>query len=256
MIDIAIKAAREAGQILRENFQNSNSITIKSDNSFQTRIDKLAEEKIITTIKSSHPDHSINAEESGMSQTKSKYLWLVDPLDGTTNYATHIPFFSTSISLLENGQLVLGVVYDPLNDELFTAKQGEGTYLNDLKIQVSDTSSISAFKIGYSRSGSSKKLFSEVFSRAENQVRTPKILGSTALQLSYVAAGRLDADFSFAQSPWDISAGTLLINEAGGKVTDFENKPWSLSTKNIIASNGKNHDGLLKILNSTPGDVK
>jgi len=247
-LEVAKKAAQEAGEILREHFQKSNAVTLKVDKSFQTKVDKLAESRIISTIKDSFPDHSINAEESGLSSASSKYLWLIDPLDGTTNYATHVPFFSVSIALVENGNLKLGVVYDPNNKELFHAELGNGSWLNDSPIKVSETNKLNEFKLGYSRSGRAKEMFADIFAKAEKLTRTPKILGSTALQLCYVASGRLDADISFSQEPWDIAAGVLMIQEAGGIVTDFSGSPWSINSKDVVVSNDKIHEELLKIL--------
>jgi len=245
-LDVAKKAAKEAGKILLEYFQESNEVTLKEDKSFQTKIDKLAEEKIISIVKENFPDHSINAEESGLSDSRSSYLWLVDPIDGTTNYVTHLPFFSVSIALVENKNLKTAVIYDPNNAELFHAELGKGAWLNEDKLKISDKSKLNEFKLGYSRSGRAKTRFADTFAKVEKVTRTPKILGSTALQLGYVAAGRLDADISFSQEPWDIAAGVLLVQEAGGKVTDFEGKPWSLELENILASNGKIHAELLQ----------
>ena len=248
-LEVAIEAAKEAGKILSESFQKSNTVTLKEDKSFQTEVDRSSEAKITSIIKEAFPNHSINAEESGLSQVSSKYLWLIDPLDGTTNYATHVPFFSISIALASEGKAALGVVYDPIHEEMFTAKAGERAKLNGGQIEVSETNNLMKSQVGYSRSGRVKEKFADLFARMEKASRTPKILGSTALQLCYVAAGRLDADLSFAQEVWDVAAGVLILREAGGKVTDFSGKVWNLEMKDVVATNGKIHSQLLEVLN-------
>ncbi len=248
-LEVAVRAAKEAGEILKENFPKANPIAFKEGGSWVTEIDKLSERKIISIIKESFPDHSINAEESGLSGGPSKYTWVVDPLDGTTNFATKIPFFSISIALAEDNILKLGVVYDPIHDEIFTTEREKNPRLNDVPITVSKTENFKGSMIGYSRPSHSKKEFIDIFPKVEKRARGPRILGSTALQLCYVASGRFDADISLSQRPWDISAGALIVKEAGGKVTDLSGEDWGLEIGNIVASNGKIHDELLAILN-------
>jgi len=247
-LEVAIRAAKAAGSIIREEFGKSSTITLKKDESFQTQADRLSEEKIISIIKASFPNHSICAEESGLLEKKSKQLWIIDPLDGTTNFATRIPFFSVSIALVENKRVKLGVVYDPNKDEVFTAEFGKGAKLNESIIRVSATSKLSKSMIGYSRSSQAKERFIDVFQKVEKVARTPKVLGSTALQLCYVADGRLDADISLSQEPWDIAAGSLVIKEAGGTISNIEGKEWALDISDIVASNGKIHEELLAVL--------
>jgi myo-inositol-1(or 4)-monophosphatase len=249
-LEVAIKAAKEAGKILRNEFGKVAAVTLKEDESFQTEADRLSEEKIISIIKTNFPDHSICAEESGLRQKHSKYLWLIDPLDGTTNFVTKIPFFSISITLVKNGIPLLGVVYDPTHEELFTAEVGKRASLNGLPIEVSETNNLLESMIGYSRYSSAKGRFVDTYPEVERATRTPKILGSTSLHFCYVANSRLDAAITFSQKPWDITAGSLIVEEAGGKVTDLKGKSWKIETKNVLASNGKIHDELIKILNS------
>lgn len=248
-LEVAIKAAKEAGKILKKHFHQPNKITLKADKSFVTQADKLAEEKIISIIKENFPDHSINAEESGLVQKNSEYLWLIDPLDGTTNYATHVPFFTVSVALVFNKKIQIGVVFDPIHGELFSASVNEGAYLNNSPIKVSEKGELALSIIGYSRPSSLKDKFTIIFPSIEIKTRGPKILGSTALQLCYVASNRLDADVSFSQQPWDLAAGVLVIEEAGGKASDFEGNPWSIDSKDILATNGKIHDEILEIIN-------
>lgn len=247
-LEVAIAAAKEAGEILNKHFLHKDPVILKKDKSFQTEADKLSEKKIISIIKENFPDHSINAEESGLSKKDSKYLWLIDPLDGTTNYTTGVPFFSVSIALAEGGEVKLGMVYDPVHKEMFTAEIEEGSKLNNTSIKVSEANDKSKFMVGYSRQGL-KEEFIKIFSKVERVVRTPKILGSTALQLCYVAAGRLDADVSLNQNPWDLAAGVFIVKKAGGNVTTVLGDEWDLLGKDILASNGKIHDEILRIIN-------
>ena len=248
-LEVAIKAAKEAGEILKNNFQRESSVTLKEDGSFQTEADRLSEEKINLIIKESFPTHSILAEESGLSQKKSTYLWLIDPLDGTTNYTIKFPFFAASIALAKEGVVQLGVIYNPILNDLFVAERSAGATLNDSPIKVTDKENLAKTFIGYSRSQKKKKEFAQIFPKVELATRTPKILGSVALQLCYVANGVLDASVSLIANSWDTAAGALIVEEAGGKITDLKGNKWSLDSENIFASNGKIHDELLAILN-------
>jgi myo-inositol-1(or 4)-monophosphatase len=247
-LEVAISAAKEGGEVLKKYFGELDKVVVKSDKSFQTEADTLSEKKIISIIKDSFPDHTIKGEESGLTNEGSKYVWLIDPLDGTTNFVTGIPFFSVSIALVIDEKPVLGVVYDPNNNQLFEAEVGKGGEVNGQPIKVSEASKLSESMIGYARPGKTKGKFVEVFSKVEPATRTPKILGSMVIHLSYVSSGRLDAAILFSPNPWDFAAGALIVEEAGGKVTDFEGKPWSLDSKNILASNGRIHQELLDIL--------
>ena len=249
-LEVTIKAAKEAGKILKENFHKVNPVTVKTGGSWVTEIDKLSESKIISVIRENFPGHSINAEESGFSKETSEYLWLVDPLDGTTNYARGVPIFAVSIALAHKGKVRLGVVYDPMQDELYTAEAEKSAQLNGLPAVVSETKNLSDFMVGYARPLVKKEQLAKIFQKVEKVTRTPKILGSMALHLGYVAAGRSDVAILLSPNPWDLAAGALIVEEAGGKVTDFEEKPWSLESKNLVASNGKIHEQLLEILNS------
>lgn len=248
-LEVAIKAAKEAGKILITRFEGSNPTSIKKDKSLVTESDKLAEKKIISIIKKHFPEHSIKAEESGFSDKKSEYLWVIDPLDGTTNYARKVPFFSVSIALIEKEQLKVGVVYNPINNQLFSAMKNEGSELNNRRNQTSEETDLGKTMIGYARPSIHKGEFVRIFSKMEKVTRTPKILGSMAMQLAYVASGTLDATILLKPHSWDAAAGALIVQEAGGVVTDFEGKPWSLKSENVVASNGKIHEELLDILN-------
>lgn len=245
---MAIKAARQAGEILREEFGKSGTLTVKEDKSFQTEADRRSETKIISIIKSQFTGHSVNAEETGFSEKDSEFLWLIDPLDGTTNYATRIPFFAVSIALAKKREVQIGVVYDPIHDDLYWTEREKGAKLNNLPIKVSAQDELRQSMVGYARPSRVKGRFVELFSKVELAARTPKILGSMALELCYVANGNLDAAVLIFPNSWDIAAGSLLVQEAGGKVTDFEGKPWSTDSKDILATNGRIHEELLEII--------
>ncbi|OGY24585.1 MAG: hypothetical protein A2Y57_01875 [Candidatus Woykebacteria bacterium RBG_13_40_7b] len=248
-LEVAIKAAKEAGEILKTRFQGFNPTSLKADESLVTESDKLSEQKVISIIKKNFPYHSIRAEESGFSDEKSESTWVIDPLDGTTNYARKVPIFSVSIALMERDRLKLGLVYDPVHDQLFSTEKNMGTKLNNQRVQVSDITDLGKTMVGYARPSVHKGEFANIFSRVEQVTRTPKILGSMALQLAYVAAGILDATVLLKPSSWDAAAGTLLVQEAGGKVTDLQGNPWSLDSKDILATNGKIHKEILEIIN-------
>lgn len=249
-LEVAIKAAKEAGKILKERYYQANQVTIKEDKSFLTEADKLSETKIISIIKEAFPDHSINAEESGFAKQDSKYLWLVDPLDGTTNFVTKLPFFAVSIALVKGASLQVGVVYDPIHEAIYYAEKGAGTKLSDFSISVSDKERLADAMVGYARPRAGKEEFVRLISKLEPVTRTPKVLGSMALTLCLVASEALDVAIIINPHSWDMAAGSLIVEEAGGKITDFTGKSWSADSKNILASNGKIHDELLEILNS------
>ena len=221
-LEVAIIAAKEAGEILKERFPKDNTVILKEDKSFQTESDILSEKKIISIIKESFPNHSIKAEESGLSEKDSEYLWLIDPLDGTTNYTIKFPLFAVSIALAKKGIVQLGVVYNPILGDLFIAEKGSGATLDDALIKVSNKNKLSSTFIGYSRSQKKKEEFARIFPKFELATRTPKILGSVALQLCYVANGVLDASVSLIANSWDTAAGVVIVREAGGEATDLE----------------------------------
>lgn len=169
-------------------------------------------------------------------------------MDGTTNYLTKIPFFAVSIALAVKNDVKVGVVYDPLHENLYVAEKDKGSDLNNEKIKVSPTEKIEESMIGYAGRSKTKKMFFETVSRVGLSTKTPKILGSTALHICYVASGVLDASIIASASSWDFAAGGLIVEEAGGRVTELNGKPWSPESKNILATNGKIHNALLEIL--------
>ena len=247
---VAIRAAKEAGKIIKENFGKSQTITFKENKSFLTETDVASEKKIISIIKESFPNHSIIAEESGLSEKNSDHSWFIDPIDGTTNFVKKDPFFAVSIALLKQDKPALGVVYKPILDELYTAEVGQGAKLNNESLKVSETSSLSEFMVGYARPNAKKERFMKIFPKVDLATRTPKILGSMAIHLCYVASGKSDAAVLLSPNSWDVAAGALIVEEAGGAVTDFEGNHWSPDSEDILASNGRIHQQLLDILKS------
>jgi len=247
-LEVAIKAAKEAGKIVKENFGKSQRVTLKENKSFLTETDLASEKKIISIIKESFPNHSIMAEESGLSEKSSYYAWYIDPIDGTSNFVTKVPFFVVSIALMKQDKAIAGVVYNPILNELYSAETGQEAKIDDEALKVSEKNSISEFMVGYARPNAKKEGFTELFQKMELSTRSPKILGSMAIHLSYVASGKSDAAVILSPNSWDIAAGAFIVEEAGGKVTDFDGMPWSVNSKDILASNGRIHDELLDIL--------
>lgn len=242
----------EAGKIILQYFYKEKDIKLKSISNLITEADKFSEEKIIELINKNFPEHSILSEERGDIRKNSSYQWIIDPLDGTTNYAHNNPYFSISIALKEENNIILGVIYDPIRKELFSAIRGKGAFLNRERIKVSEVKelrdSLLAFGLPYELTLDEKNFISFInLSRRTHGVRR---IGSAALELAYVSCGRLDGYWCKKLNPWDFSAGVILVEEAGGKVTDFNNNTISFKESSIVASNGLIHNKLLEIINS------
>lgn len=246
--DVAIKAAKESGKILRDNYKEDIKIEKKNDRSLVSKVDRKAEKKIRGIISSEFPDHSVLGEEFGEEDKDSNYKWIIDPLDGTTNYLIKNPFFNTSIALAKEGKIILGVAYNPLNDELFHAEKNKGAYLNDKKISVSDTEKFENSIITYchGKNSRSKEKIVPIYREMKLKAIDMRQIGAGALELCYVACGRVEAFIDNGVSTWDEAAGSLIIKEAGGKATDFSGEEWEPGKKTFIGSNGKIHSDLLK----------
>src|SRR4030066_989330 len=240
-LDTAIKAARLAGEVILDNLGkiSKKDISLKRASDFVTSVDKKSERVIIDTIKENFPDHLFLAEESLKECGKEAYRWIIDPLDGTTNYIHGYPVFSTSIALEYAGEIIIGVTLDPLRNELFWAEKGSGAYLNCLRMEVSKVNiGESLVTTGFPFRSKEMidtylKLFKNIFLKVSDLRRA----GSAALDLAYLACGRCDGFFELGLSPWDIAAGSLLIKEAGGIVTDFGGGNDYIWTGNIVAGN-------------------
>ncbi|MGI9554040.1 MAG: inositol monophosphatase family protein [Thermodesulfobacteriota bacterium] len=248
----AVKAARESGKILLDSIGKIKVIELKAKNDLVTEIDILSENSIVDIIKSSFPEHTILAEEGGLSDNNSEFKWLIDPLDGTMNYAHSYPFFSVSIALELCGKLILGVVYDPVKDELFTAESGKGAFLNGEPIATSNTDKLEncLLSTGFLHEDESLveinlKHFSDFIWKARGVRRD----GSAALDLCYVACGRYDGFWELGLHAWDVAAGSLIIEEAGGTVTDMAGGNFSAYGGEIVASNSLIHTQMSDLLN-------
>jgi myo-inositol-1(or 4)-monophosphatase len=248
---VAGEAARGAGRILRENINGTREITYKGDINLVTEMDTRSERAVVETLHASFPEHGIIAEEETTIRNESGYTWIIDPLDGTTNYAHGYPCFSVSIALEHKGEVITGVVYDPMRDELFAAQKGQGSYLNGIKITVSSVDtlikSLLATGFPYDRKVSEKNnlnYFHDLL-MASQEVRRD---GSAALDLCYVAAGRFDGFWELKLKPWDVAAGGLIVREAGGMVSDLSGNRFDMHAEEILASNGIIHGQMVEVL--------
>ncbi|HSD46695.1 MAG TPA: inositol monophosphatase family protein [Pyrinomonadaceae bacterium] len=253
MLNFAIDVAREAGGVLIQRL-GAAKITNKGDIDLVTEADLASENLIIERIRSYHPQHAILAEESGESALiggkRSEWKWVIDPLDGTTNYAHGYPCFCVSIALEHNGVIEIGVVYDPVRDEMFAAERGNGATLNGRRIRVSEVDELKDAMLctGFPYNVRERPDFTRDFANFTMAAQAVRRDGSAAIDLAYVACGRFDGFWEDGLSPWDIAAGMILIEEARGKVTNFDNQPLSIYTKKVLATNGLVHDAMLDVL--------
>ncbi len=246
MLNIAIRAARAAGNVIQRNMDRIHDMPVnsKGQNDFVTEVDRKAEAVIIQTISDSYPDHGFLAEESGASGGKNPdaYRWIIDPLDGTTNFLHGFPQYAVSIALEHKGVLQQAVVFDPFKNELFTASRGSGAYMNDHRIRVSSRKKLTGALIGTGFPFKEQKrleLYLDTFRDLFPMTSGIRRAGSAALDLAYVACGRLDGFWEFGLHPWDIAAGVLLIQEAGGAVTDMQGGSDYFNTGDVIGGNGE-----------------
>jgi myo-inositol-1(or 4)-monophosphatase len=247
----AVEIARKAGAFLKQRLHDDHSIDFKGEINLVTEADRISEEMITARIQKLFPDHDVMAEECTNITRGSEYRWIIDPLDGTTNYAHGYPVFCVSIALQRVHEVILGVIYNPMLEELFVAERGEGAFLQGRKIHVSTTrrlaEGIVATGFPYDvRENCRDALayFNEMIPKAQAIRRA----GSAALDLAYVAAGRFDGFWELRLKPWDTAAGWLLVEEAGGVVTDLRGKAYCLESPYIMASNGWIHEELMEVL--------
>jgi myo-inositol-1(or 4)-monophosphatase len=252
MLNTAVKAARRAGTVINRASNDLDRLTVqaKQENDFVSEVDHAAEQAIIETLLGAYPKHAILAEESGVTG-ESEYQWIIDPLDGTTNYLHGFPQYAISIALLYRGQLDQAVVYDPVRNELFTASKGAGAFLNDRRIRVSKRARLAEALIGtgfpyrdFTHLDAYTGMFRDLVQKTSG-LRRP---GSAALDLAWVAAGRTDGFFEIGLNPWDIAAGCLLIMEAGGLVTDFAGEDRYLKSGHVVAGSPKVFAQLLQTI--------
>ncbi len=250
----ALTAAQVAGNIIRQNLNKSLEIDFKGRANAVTQVDRESENTIISIIKDKYPNHSIIAEERPAIDTTSDYKWIIDPLDGTTNYIHGFPVFSISIALAFRNDVILGTVYDPLRNELFSAIKNFGAYLNKKKIRVSTVKKLTAALVATGFPYEVQENFylnMKIFQNMYKNTQGVRRAGSAAIDLCYVACGRLDGFWEFDLNPWDIAAGALIVKEAGGLVTDTENNTYRLENQHIIASNQLIHREMCKIISTT-----
>jgi len=248
-LQTAVDAAKQGAYMLRQHWGKLEDVREKSHvGDLVTEADGASEEAVLERLQTAFPDHAVLCEESGLHQVENaEYLWAVDPLDGTTNYTHQLPLAAVSIALLHKGEPIVGVVYNPFMEELFSAVKGEGAILNGEKIRVSATSELSksllATGFAYDRQESADNNYRE-FCYLTGLTQGVRRLGSAALDLAFVAAGRYDGFWERGLNLWDIAAGALLVQEAGGRISSYENSSVDLNSGRILASNGPIHDAM------------
>jgi myo-inositol-1(or 4)-monophosphatase len=252
-LDVAVRASKEAGALLARHFGTKLIIEKKGEINLVTDIDKASEKLIKSIISERYPDHGFKAEEGTEANHSSPFLWLVDPLDGTTNYAHGFPAFCVSIALIKNGEIIVGCIYNPNLEECFVADKGQGAFLNGQKINPSQTSDLSdaflvtgfPYDIRHTPETNLKEF--AAFALKSQAIRR---VGSAALDLAYTAAGRFDGYWEFKLSPWDIAAGILIAEEAGCQVTSWNGGKYDLNKGEILASNFLVHEQMMAVLSS------
>ena len=253
MLNIAVKAARRAGAIINRASQDIGTLTVKSKNynDFVSEVDVAAERVIIDTLKDAYPDHGFLGEESGSSENQSDFIWIIDPLDGTTNFLHNFPQYCVSIALQHKGEITQAVIYEPNRNDLYTATKGRGAFLNDKRIRVSKCDKLQQSLIGtgfpfrdFKHLDTYLSMFKSMLQKTSG-IRRP---GSAALDLAYVANGSLDAFWEIGLSPWDIAAGALLVQEAGGIISNLNGKDGWLESGNVLAASPKIYDAMVETL--------
>ena len=251
-IDLATQSALQAGDLLLGYFGKIDSYELKSPKSIVTEADTRSEELIIGKIKSFYPGHGFIAEESGENINDSEFIWIIDPLDGTTNFAHAYPFFSISIALRIDGVLELGVIYDPVTKELFSAEAGKGAFLNGKKIFVSKVDDLEHSHLVTGFVHEHEWMIEKNLKHHQNFIYKSQAVrrdGSAALDLCYVACGRFDGFWEMGLNPWDTAAGVLIVREAGGIVSDFSGVDFKLEFVELLASNKILHGDMKAVLN-------
>jgi myo-inositol-1(or 4)-monophosphatase len=252
VLEVALAATRAGGEILRDHFGSVLEIRYKGEIDVVTQVDVMAETAIVATIRGAYPDHQILAEEGTTGGSDPRHRWIIDPLDGTTNYSHGLPPFAVSVAYEQDGIVQVGVIYDPTQDELFVASRGGGATLNGQPMHVSN---VSILRRGLVATGFpyAKELLPRAlgqFAAFAQRAQAVRRIGSAALDMAYVAAGRFEAYWEASIRSWDIAAGIILVEEAGGTVTDISGAPLDLNVPDltVLASNGVLHDGMLRTI--------
>ncbi|BCR04583.1 inositol monophosphatase [Desulfuromonas versatilis] len=251
MLNIAIHAAIAGGKVLMQKFGRTLSVAHKGEVDLVTEADRASEDAVVAILRGTFPRHDILAEEADHGRRDSRYRWIIDPLDGTTNYAHGFPWFAVSIALEVDDEITLGVVYNPAHREMFVAERGGGAFLNDVQIRVSRVSRLDqallATGFPYDRKSSSVNNYDH-FVNFQQSAQACRRAGAASLDLAYTAAGRLDGYWEMKLKPWDVAAGQLLVAEAGGMVSDFDGQSFDPYGRECLASNGLIHAEMVAVL--------
>ena len=253
-LEVAIAAAEAAGEVLRSGFGQQQEVRYKGETDLVTEADERAEQAIEEVLRGAFPEYGILTEESGELAGEGEARWIVDPLDGTTNYAHELPIFAASVALERAGAVLVGVVYDPMAQEIYAAERGSGATLNGQPIEVSDTDELIQALLASSFSSDREDISAslDLFGKFADRTQGVRQLGTSALDLCYVAAGRLDGCYERGFSAWDVAAGILILEEAGGRATDYQGDEFDLQSQEVVASNGPLQASLVSV---TSGDL-
>lgn len=247
ILETSVEIAREAGALLTHFFERRIGFELKGDFDLVTEADRASEKLIVERLRSYFPSHGIVAEEGGGHESPSEYRWYVDPLDGTTNFAHGYPTFNVTLALERGDEIVCGVVYDPTRNEVFTAERGSGAFLNNRRIHVSKATTLADSLLSTGFPSRKRHLNVNIHFYHQLAMLTHGVRrgGAAAIDLAYVACGRLDGFWEFKLNPWDMAAGSLLVSEAGGRISDMRGGPLSLRGPHVVANNGHFHDELI-----------
>jgi myo-inositol-1(or 4)-monophosphatase len=248
-LETAVEIARQAGAVLATLFERRVPFETKGEYDLVTEADRASERLIVERLRTHFPSHAIVAEEGGGHESASGYRWYVDPLDGTTNFAHSFPMFNVTMALEVDGELIVGVIFDPIKNELFTAERGAGAYMNNRRVRVSHARKLSNALVATGFPSRKRHLNINIhfYHQLGMQTHGVRRCGSAAIDLAYVACGRLDAFWEFGLNPWDMAAGLLLISEAGGRYSGMHGEPHQLRGPDVVADNGLIHDEILSL---------
>lgn len=246
-----LKAAKEAGKAIMNYYGKAGKLTYKdSPKSLLTKADLLSDKIIISTIRKRFPEHNILTEESGFINKNSNYTWIIDPIDGTTNFVSKLPYFAVSIGLAKNNEVIMGVVYNPCTNEMYFAEKGKGSHLNNKRLHVSKKNELKECITSFSLPNNiiiSRRTLG-LLSKNFGAFRGIRNFGSAALNLCYIANAKIDLYFTLQIKAWDVAAAKLIVEEANGKVTNVNNKKWNVSDISIVATNGILHNKFVRLL--------
>ncbi len=248
-LDRAVEIAREAGALLLHHFERRPAFELKGEFDLVTAADRASEQLVVERLRTHYPSHNVVAEEGGGHESASEYRWYVDPLDGTTNFAHSFPMFNVTLALEKSGEIICGCIFDPIREEMFAAERGSGAWLNNRRIRVSSVAKLENALVATGFPSRKRHLNVNVHFYYQMAMWTHGVrrAGSAALDLAYVACGRLDAFWEFGLKPWDMAAGSLIVAEAGGEVTDMRGRPAQVGGPTLLADNGRIHDDVLRL---------